>query len=335
MTNDSEYRAIRGNAGIWDYSDLVKIRVSGERATEALDGVVAGNVENLQENSIRHTLMLDESGQILVDVMIFADFDEYIVTCAPEGRERMLPVLEAIGGDGVDVEDISDRYSVWVVEGPEAWKISRDIVGMEATGVRLLGFLQCDIDGNEGLLVRIGSSGEYGYMFWVAPDAAAGVLDRIREIDPEAVVCERDIQHLLKLEVRAFNLERDVIESETPLQAGLHWMIDFHKDAFTGRDALLAERQAGLTKKLVAFQLVEEGALARSAGIFDGDEQVGYGANHGFSPTLGCSIGLAYLDAEYAWVGLQLAVEAEAGKLPMTTVSAPFFITESNAAPMA
>ncbi len=330
-----EYRAIRETVGIWDHSDMAKVRVAGDGALDLLDNVVSGNIENLQENAVRHTLMLDAGGKILLDAQVHNNLDEYIVTCDAAHRQIMLEALEAACSDDTEIEDITDKYATIVAEGPQAWKLPRDLIGMEATGVRLLNFLECEIAGVEGLLSRIGTSGEYGYIFWVPPEAAGNLLEAMQKAFPEAVLCGRAVQDLLKLEVRALNLEMDIVEDATPLQAGLHWMIDFKKESFTGRDAIVAEQATGLSKKLVAFRMQEGAQTEPGSGVFDGEERVGTVANCAFSPTLGCGIGLAYLDAEYAWVGLDLAVDTGAGKSPMRTVSAPFFLTESNKVPMA
>jgi aminomethyltransferase len=330
-----EYKAFREGVGIWDHSDMTKVRVAGEGALDLLDMVVSGNIENLQENAVRHTLMLDAEGKIVLDAMVHNNLDEYIVTCAAGYGQRMTDLLEAARGDDSEIEDITDKYTTLVVEGPQAWQLPRDLIGMEATGVRLLNFLECEVVGVEGLLSRIGTSGEYGYIFWVPPAAGADLLAAMQEAFPEAVLCGRAVQDLLRLEMRAFNLPKDIVAEESALQAGLHWMIDFRKESFTGRETIIAEQEAGLSKKLVAFRM-QEGAQTRpQSGIFDGETRVGYVANCAFSPTLDCGIGLAYLDAEYGWVGIDLAVEASDARVPMRTVSAPFFLTESNRVPMA
>jgi aminomethyltransferase len=112
-------------------------------------------------------------------------------------------------------------------------------------------------------------------------------------------------------------------------------MIDFRKESFIGRDAVTTEQAAGLTKKLVAFRMEKGAETEPRSGVFDGETRVGYVANCAFSPTLECGIGLAYLDAEYAWVGIELSVDSAGAREAIQTVSAPFFLTESNRVPMA
>jgi aminomethyltransferase len=179
------------------------------------------------------------------------------------------------------------------------------------------------------LLSRIGYTGEFGYVFFVQSDQIASLVERIREAAPEAVLCGPAVQDLLRLEVRAFNLARDIVSDETALEAGLHWMIDFRKEHFNGRAAVMAEKARGLRYRLVAFVLNGDQAIDRGAAVRDDGRQVGHVAHSAWSPTLRQIIGLAYLDDAYAWVGIDLAVDTARGPGPVRTVSAPFLVTES------
>jgi aminomethyltransferase len=181
-------------------------------------------------------------------------------------------------------------------------------------------------------LARIGYCGEFGYMLLVAPEAAVPVFEQLQKLAPEAVLCGRDIQDLLRLEVRSFNLEKDVPNGASPLEAGLHWMIDFRKDEFPGREPLIREKDTGLNRKLVAFELAKPLNGTALSAVRDGAETIGHVVNFDYSTRRGRTIGLAYIDEDYGWPGVDLEVDSESGILPIRTVSAPFVLTESNRA---
>ena len=327
---DLEYEAIRKNIGITDRWEMAKFRISGEGALDLLVTVVAGNIENLPENTIRLSSMLSSAGKILADVQIYNNFEDYIVTCNRALKEKVDQQFHEQNIADVVITDITDSYTAICVEGPQAWRIPETLVGMDGISLRLLTFTHCEVDGIDILLSRAGFTGEYGYIFFVAPDSAVELLGRMQKAIPEAILCGRWVHDLLMLEVRSFNFSKDIVYDETPLQAGLHWMIDFQKEKFIGRDAIITEKEKGLTKKMVAFQITEGGEPIRLGGVYDADQKVGYIANCGHSPHLDCGIGLAYLDAAYAWVGIELKVETESGTRKAKTVSSPFFMTESN-----
>jgi aminomethyltransferase len=329
---EEEANAIRNEIGLWDNSDLGKIRIKGDGARELLDRTVSGNIETLPENAIRYTLVLDDDGKILSDVQVYNNFGEYLLTCSASRKKQVLESLGAHNSDGVNVEDISDKYAALCIEGPKAWKISGLFTDLDIRSLRLLTFAECVVGGAKTLLARIGYCGEFGYMLLVAPEAAVPVFEQLQKLAPEAVLCGRDIQDLLRLEVRSFNLDKDVPDGASPLEAGLHWMIDFHKDEFPGREQLVKEKDGGLSRKLVAFELAKPQYGAALSAVRDGAETVGQVVNFDYSTRRGRTIGLAYLDEDYGWPGVDLEVDSEAGVLPIRTVSAPFVLTESNRA---
>jgi aminomethyltransferase len=327
---EEEANAIRSEVGLWDNSDIGKIRIKGDGARELVDKTVSGNIEGLPENAIRYTLVLDDDGRIISDVQVYNNFGEYLVTCGAPRKERVLDALIANNVDGAEIEDVSDKYAAICIEGPKAWKITALFTDLDLRSLRLLTFSECIAGGTKALLARIGYCGEFGYMLLVAPEAAVPVFDELRKLVPEAVLCGRDIQDLLRLEVRSFNLEKDVPDNASPLEAGLHWMIDFRKTEFPGRERLIKEKDDGISRKLVAFELAKPQAGAGLGAVRDGVDTVGRVVNFDYSARRGRTIGLAYLDENYGWPGVDLEVDSEVGVVPIRTVSAPFVLTESN-----
>jgi len=327
---EAEADAIRNGVGVWDNSDIGKIRVRGNGARDVLDRTVSGDIEGLHENAIRYTLVLEDSGKIVSDVQVYNNFDEYLLTCSASRKDRVLELLEANNTDGAEIEDVSGQYAAICIEGPQAWQVPRAMAGLDIRSLRLLTFTECEVAGVKSLLARIGYCGEYGYMILVAPEFAPRMLEQVLKSAPEAVLCGRAVQDLLRLEVRSFNLDKDVPNGESPLQAGLHWMIHFHKPEFPGREALMAEKDNGIGRKLVAFEFVDPRDETGIGTVRDGAELVGQVVNFARSARRGRTIGLAYLDEAYGWPGVDLQVDTDGGEVPIRTVSAPFVHTESN-----
>lgn len=326
---EAEYQAIRHGVAISDVSDCGKFAVSGDGAAELLDDLLAGDVTRLLEGGIRWTAMLDDDGRVVADVQVYNDYDRYFVTCAGALRERVLEALTTQAGDEVKIEDHTTALAALAVEGPLAADVPAAVGGIDASGIPLLRFTRCSIDGREVRVARIGFTGEFGFVFFADRAAAPSLAARIHEAEPHAVLCGQAVQAVTRLEVRAFDLARDVPGGQTALEAGLHWMIDFRKPRFRGRDAVLAEKTRGPARRLIAFVAPGAEPVQPGAAVRDGAEPVGAVANVAWSPALERTIGLAYLDAAYAWVGLDLAVD---GADRITTVSSPILLTESNRA---
>lgn len=326
---ECEYFSIRKGVGISDLSDMAKIRISGEGAKALLDEVTSGNIDRLVENNIRWTAILDERGRVVSDVQVYNDFDSYLITCSGPQRATTLRALQRQRADDVQIEDRTETLAALSVEGPLALEIPEKIAGMDAAGLRLLAFTRLEIQGTESIVSRIGYTGEFGYVFFVDPGVAVSILDQIRRMVPESRLCGRAVQALLRLEVRAFDLEHHVVKGETALQAGLHWMIDFRKRRFIGRESIMAEKSKGPPRRLVALVFDGETVVDRGATIFDDEREVGYVAQCAWSPTLQKTIGLAYLDDAYAWVGIELRLTNSRYGPRARTVSTPFFVTAS------
>lgn len=330
---EGEYLAIRRGVGISDLSDLGKLRVRGPGAAALLDRVVAGNVDRLVENGIRWTVILREDGRVLADVQVYNDFGEYLVTCAGTRRAEVEAALRAHAGADAQVDDLTAELAVVAVEGPRARDVPAAIAGMDASGLPLLRFTRCTVHGEELLVSRIGFTGEFGYLFFLRPALAPALVERIRQVVPAAELCGRDVQDVHRLEVRAFHQDRDLVHGETALEAGLHWMIDFRKPAFAGAEAVRAEKERGLARRLVAFEADGHAAPERGDALHEGASPAGYVAHAAWSPALGRVVGLAYLDEPYAWVGVELEVRTRGGaRVAARTVSAPVLVTESTRA---
>ncbi|MGH7268440.1 MAG: aminomethyltransferase family protein [Candidatus Rokuibacteriota bacterium] len=327
-----EYRAVREHVGVGDLSDLGRIRVAGEAARDALDGLLAGNVQNLPENAMRGTVALGEDGRILAQTTVHCLFDEYLLTTDGDSRGALLGLLEAGMPAGVRVADLSDSHGMLRVDGPDAADLPRALFGLEAAGLRLMSLATCRLDGAEVIVSRIGSTGEYGYTLMAERDALPEILERLRRLVPDAALCGSDAYDVLLLEMRSFNRRRDLPHDEPLLAAGLHWMIDFRKPAFVGRDAVLAAKKRGLQRRMVCVRL-DRGAPvpAPDAVVRLERRAVGYVAHAAFSLALAAPIGLAYLDASCAVVGLPVTVDTRGGPAAARTVSAPFVRTRSNA----
>src|SRR5262245_17813055 len=159
---EAEANAIRTGVGLWDHSDMGKIRVKGDQARELLDRTVSGDIERLPENAIRYTLLLDDDGHVVSDIQVYNNFDEYLVTCPASRKGHVLEALLPPADGGVEIEDISDRYAAICIEGPQAWRIPRALAGLDIRSLRLLTFTDCEVAGAKALLARIGYCGEYG-----------------------------------------------------------------------------------------------------------------------------------------------------------------------------
>jgi aminomethyltransferase len=235
-------------------------------------------------------------------------------------------------GAGSPLEDVTDSFAVFSIDGPQAWAVLRDLFGRDILGLPYLSIDDQDLDATKVRLMRAGKTSEFGYLLAVPAEEAAKVWGRVREAGASqcAGLCGLDVFDLLKLDGRFFNVNREGRRVRDPLPLGLQWMIDFQKERFCGRDAILARREAGVPSKILGVGL-RDGARGMSAGDgveLDGD-RVGEVVTCGFSGTLRREIGLALVDVSVAYSGLDIVVRGAEGALPARSISMPPFVPRS------
>ncbi|MEM4523136.1 MAG: phosphopantetheine-binding protein [Nitrososphaeria archaeon] len=330
-TFEEEYWAIRENIGLIDMSSITKLKIVGKDVQIWLDKLITGNLLSLYEGKSIYTCFCDENGYIIALVQILQDKEGYIVFSDAEKRETLLSWLNKHLEEGIYIEDMSDKFACFSVIGYNAVEIPKDLISEDILGLPYLGFLYDKIDNIEVLLYRFGLTGELEYRFIVPNEFAKIIWQKIVESGKKynLRICSSDILPTLMLEMKSVNQLRDIRPTTTTLQAGLHWMIQYNKEKFIGKEALLLEKNRGTDSKLLSCIFHDECQVKENASVFLLDKKVGEMVNTSYSLTLGKRIGLMYIDTKYAWVGLELEVEAFDGKKRVTTVSAPLFITKS------
>lgn len=331
----ADYQAIRNDVGITDCDDWVKIKVGGYDARDFLDRVLTGNLQQLGENEILHTMALDESGHFLCDILVLGGFEDFVLLTTAAQAAALNTALSARGDDEVEVVDRTAAQCLLRIDGPATADLPMAILGGAVSGLRIMAFAEGELDGHAVTVGRIGIAGEFGFFFMADAACKEALLSAIRAEVPTAHQCKPDIHALLQLETRSFNAAVDRPHGEHPFEAGLHWMVDFHKPEFVGREGLFAGAEQDGLKQMVCVRLDTTAETPARLGEVEAEGQdaaIGYVANAAWSPTLETGICLAYLDKDWAAVGLPVQVRTESGMAPGQVVSAPFFVTRSNAA---
>jgi aminomethyltransferase len=324
----AEVRAVRQAAGLMDAGHVLVFKGTVDDAIYPLDEVFAGNVANLRYGRVLHTLLADEAGLVVADAYIACNDDEILVLCeACAPRQEVARLLA-----GCPVVDVTDEVAVFCLDGPKSWGPLRDLVGRDILGMPYLSVENHDLDGTALNLLRAGKTAEFGYWI-VAPAAdAAKVHGRLMAAGAKYGIAPYglDALDLLKLDGRFFNVNREGRVARDPLPLGLQWMMDFQKERWSGRDAILARRAAGVARKVVGFALAEglQGVRVGDVLRLDGDP-AGEVVACGWSQGLGRDMGLALLDRAVAWAGLDFTVDSATGPLAATSISLPPFVPAS------
>jgi glycine cleavage system aminomethyltransferase T len=326
---EQEYDAVRNHVGIFDFSALGKIKVSGKCAMEYLQLLVTRDIEYLAPEKSAVTLMLDDAGQVVGMVTVLNFEEYYLVETWPTAHEKVLDWMRKQSSEDVVIEDVSTQYAIIGVEGPQSWELTQKLVDFEITSLPYQGFFETEWEGNDIVVARIGYTAEYGYQFMIREEQAPKLLEVLLQegVPFEAQLCGWKVLDPCMLEVRQPNIDLE-LDQRNLFEAALNWLVDFRKDEFVGRDAVLNMKEQGFQRSMVGFSAPQDVNVREGDAIKVEDDVVGQVVCAVNSGVLGKKLGLAMLDNKYAVSGLELAVDA-GGLSAINTISSPYILPKS------
>ncbi|MFF5564873.1 glycine cleavage system aminomethyltransferase GcvT [Streptomyces sp. NPDC012623] len=332
-----EHLAVRTRAGLFDLSHMGEITVSGPAAGALLDYALVGDIGALAVGRARYTMICQEDGGILDDLIVYRlQDDEYMVVANASNARVVLDALNARSeGFDADVRDDRDAYALLAVQGPEAAGILKSVTDADLDGLKYYAGLPGTVAGVPALIARTGYTGEDGFELFVEPRYAERLWQALTEAGRGVglVPCGLSCRDTLRLEAGMPLYGNELSTALTPFDAGLGRVVKFEKTSnggsFVGRAALeaAAERAASAPpRKLVG--LIAEGRRVPRAGypVVAGGAKVGEVTSGAPSPTLGRPIAMAYVDAEHAGPGTEgVGVDIRGSHEPYEVVALPFY----------
>ncbi|HON11197.1 MAG TPA: glycine cleavage T C-terminal barrel domain-containing protein [Chitinispirillaceae bacterium] len=319
--NKTEYYHVRDNAGLTDFSYMQKFSAPEESGFDLLDSLAAGNVAKIRFGRVLHTFIPDDNGMILADCYIANNDDELLVFCESITDDAK---LRSIFTASPDVKDLTETHAVFGVDGYKAWAVMKELFGTDILGLPYLSIETYPFEGSEVRLLRAGKTSEFGYLVMVPLEAAVKLWETLESLVKKngGGLCGSAVHNDLRLEGRFFNVFAEGARVKDPLPLGLQWMIDFDKEQFPGREAILERRKEGLKKKIIGVRTFRENTLTEGMPVFHGDRQVAEIVSSCFSYTLDSVIGLSLFDIDFAYAGLSFNAGSSGGP-QIGTISMP------------
>jgi aminomethyltransferase len=320
----AEHTAVRTRAGLFDVSHMGELIIRGPEAHQFVDMVTTAAVARIAVGQVRYAMILTPQGTIVDDCLIYRRADEVMLVVNAANRAAVLEHFYHYA-DRCDctIEDASDRTALLALQGPLASGILAPLAAADPESIGYYRFVETEVAGVPTLLSRTGYTGEDGFELYVAADDAAAVWTALLgagDVTP-AGLGARDS---LRLEAGMPLYGHELDATTTPLDAGLAWVVDFTKPSFIGHDALVTQRAAGPTRRLVGFRAAQRAVPRAHYPIHADGALVGEVASGAMSPTLGVAIGTAYVPTALAAPGTVLHVDIRGTQLPVTVVQPPF-----------
>lgn len=328
-----EHHAVRQRAGLFDVSHMGEFRLRGPGALALAQRLVTNDVAKLADGQAQYAVLCDESGGAVDDLLVYrlADDDVLLVVNAANIAGDWAHVSAVAEAAGLDAEltDESDDWALLALQGPEAFAVFERATGIDASDIPFYRFRPMAAGevfrADRAIVSHTGYTGEQGLELYLSPEAAERAWDAL--LDAGAEPAGLGARDTLRLEAGYCLYGHELDRETTPLEAGLGWVVKPDAADFVGRDALVAQKQAGVPRKLVG--LVVEGRGIPRAGypITDGDgADVGVVTSGSQSPVLGQGIALGFVpnDPAYTAPGTTLGIRVRNRVLPAVVTKPPF-----------
>ncbi|MGE2688720.1 glycine cleavage system aminomethyltransferase GcvT [Mycolicibacterium pulveris] len=322
----SEHTATRTAVGLFDVSHLGKASVRGPGAAEYVNATLTNDLRRIAPGKAQYTLCCTETGGVIDDLIAYyVSDDEIFLVPNAANTAAVVAALQQHAPAGVTVTDEHRSYAVLAVQGPKSTEVV-DALGLP-TDMDYMGYVDAEFDGVPVRVCRTGYTGEHGYELLPPWDRAQVVFDALVEKVGAAggELAGLGARDTLRTEM-GYPLHGHELSLElSPLQARCGWAIGWKKDAFWGRQALLAEKEAGPTRLLRGLKALGRGVLRADLTVLDGDRPVGTTTSGTFSPTLKVGIALALIDtaADIA-DGHRVTVDVRGRPIECEVVKTPF-----------
>src|SRR5436190_7473535 len=324
-----EHQAVRNNVGVFDISHMGQLIAKGPTAGAWLNEMLTNNTQKLEVGTGQYTFLLNESGGIIDDLIVYRTApEEFLLVVNAARTDEDFSWLERHRPSNVSLSNRSADYGGLAIQGPRVVDLFQVILGEGVDLPLRNAIVHLVRNGSELLIARTGYTGEDGVeVFFPAKDAAIvwnEVLDKGKTFGIRP--CGLGARDTLRLEMCYPLNGSDLSPEHNPIEAGLGFFVDLKKTKFIGREELVKAKERGTTSRLVPFRMKSKGPPPRPHySVWREGEQIGEATSGTLSPSLNEGIGMAYVAAAHAKIGTEIEIEIRDRKLPAVIEKKPLY----------
>ena len=324
-----EHLAVRTAVGLFDVSHMGEVEIRGPQALQCVQHLTTNDASKLHIGQAQYAGLLYPSGGFVDDLLVHKLSDEHYLLCINAGNTDKDFAWIAQHAAAFDVEAVntSPNYTQLALQGPQALAVLQPLVDVELSGIKYYWFTHGHVDGVPALIARTGYTGEDGFELYFDPNESERIWDKLLAAGKEHGIqpCGLAARNTLRLEAKMALYGNDIDDTTTPLEADLAWIVKWQKGDFIGRDALVKQKEEGITRKLVGFEMIERGIAREHYPIWIGDTQVSQVSSGSPAPFLKKNLGLAYLPLAHTAIGTQFEIEIRGKRATAQVVETPFY----------
>ena len=325
-----EHVGVRSRAGLFDVSHMGQIEIAGRDALKAVQHITCNDASRLATGQAQYSGLMTPTGTFVDDVLTYRLADDHymMVVNASNISKAFSWITEHIGGMGDAVAvNTSARYALIALQGPAAQDILQTLTAAPLGDIKYYWFTTGEIAGVRGTISRTGYTGEDGFEVFVPPAHAERVWDAILQAGRSSGIVPAGLgaRDTLRLEAAMRLYGNDIDDTTTVLEADLGWMVGWKKEEFLGADVLRRQKQSGVQRKLIGFEVLERAIARHGYDAYVDGRKAGVVTSGTQTPHLKKAIGMAYLPVSYTSPGTEFEIDVRGRRVRARVVPMPFY----------
>jgi aminomethyltransferase len=330
-----EHLRTRTHAGLFDVSHMGEIDVKGPDAIPFVNRLVSNDAAKLVDGQAQYSALTTPEGTVIDDLLVyrFAEDHLLLVVNASTTEKDWDWIKSHQRDERVELQNVSANYCQLALQGPDAPGIMQTLTETPLAEIKYYHFREGHVDGIPSIISRTGYTGEDGFEVYAAADKAEHLWQRILEAGrygtPEGVLpCGLAARNTLRLESAMALYGHEITEDTTLLEANLGWICKLNKGDFIGRERLAQQKEEGVRRRLVGFEMTERGIARDEQEVLIDGERLGRVTSGSPAPFLKKNIGMAYVPSEFANEGQQIQIDVRGRAVGAVIVKTPFYKRE-------
>lgn len=320
-----EHEAVRMRAGLFDVSHMGEIFVEGPGALDYLQKLLSNDISKIQIGGAQYSAMCYKDGGVVDDLLTYRLAEERYLLCVNAANiEKDYEWMKQQAFGDVTITNKSDEYAQIAIQGPLAEEALQALTSENLSDIKYFKFKEnVDVAGFQVLVSRSGYTGEDGFELYGTPEAIVALWDKILA-DDRVVPAGLGARDTLRFEAGLPLYGQELSKEITPLEAGIGFAVKLNTD-FIGRNALAAQKEAGLTRKSVGIEMTGKGIPRHDYKVFKDGAEIGVVTSGTQSPLTKRNIGAALVSIEHTAIGTAVEIEIRNKMVPAVVAETPFY----------
>ena len=326
---NAEHETVRNAVGVFDVSHMGEFLITGPKAFDLIQKVCSNDISKIVDGQAQYNCLPNETGGIVDDLIVYRfEAEKWLLVVNASNIDKDWDWISKHNTEGAEMRNLSEDYSLLAIQGPKAIEAMQSITSEDLSAIKFYHFKVADFGGIEHVIISAtGYTGSGGFEIYCKNNEVEQIWNKVMEAGKEFGIKPIGLaaRDTLRLEMGFCLYGNDINDTTSPLEAGLGWITKFTKD-FINSDNLKKQKEEGVTRKLIGFEINERGIPRHDYEIADKDgNNIGVVTSGTMAPSLNKGIGMGYVTSENSAPGTEIFIQIRNKPVAATVVKTPFY----------